>query len=71
MSRAVADAPRTRPNFFSEQLDPVQRLVDAQALADLLPSGRVEILEGSSMMISSDPAATTALLGFLRSTRPA
>lgn len=57
---------REPPNYFFDQVEPEQHLADSRLLTQYLPDSRLVILEGSSMMITSDPASTGAVLDFLR-----
>jgi pimeloyl-ACP methyl ester carboxylesterase/DNA-binding SARP family transcriptional activator len=57
---------REPPNYFFEKLDPERHLADSRLLTRDLRESRVAILEGASMMITSDPASTAAILDFLR-----
>lgn len=57
---------REPPNYFFEELDPEQHLADSRLLTRGLRESRLVILEGASMMITSDPASTAAILDFLR-----
>lgn len=57
---------RDPPNYFFDELDPEQHLADSRLLTRDLRESRLAILEGASMMITSDPASTTAVLDFLR-----
>ena len=58
---------REPPNYFYDTLDPEAHLADSRMLMRELRNARLALLEGSTMMISSDPAATSCLLEFLRS----
>jgi class 3 adenylate cyclase len=62
---------RDPPNYFFEDDDAEAHLADSRLLTRDLPDSQLIILEGSSMMITSDPASTSALLGFLREADPA
>lgn len=62
---------REPPNYFFEDVDSEHHLVDTRLLTRDLPEAQLVLLEGSSMMITSDPAATSALAGFLREVDPA
>ncbi len=57
---------REPPNYFFEDLDTEQHLADSRLLTRELGESRLVILEGASMMITSDPASTFAVLDFLR-----
>jgi DNA-binding SARP family transcriptional activator/pimeloyl-ACP methyl ester carboxylesterase len=57
---------REPPNYFFEELDPEIHLADSRLLTRDLRESRLVILEGASMMITSDPASTAAVLDFLR-----
>ncbi len=57
---------REAPNYFFDKLDLEQHLADSRLLTRDLRESRLVILEGSSMMITSDPASTAAVIGFLR-----
>lgn len=57
---------REPPNYFFEELDPEQHLADSRLLTRELRRSRLVILDGSSMMITADPASTRAVLEFLR-----
>ena len=57
---------REPPNYFFDKLDLEQHLADSRLLTRDLRESRLVILEGSSMMITSDPASTAAVIGFLR-----
>lgn len=57
---------REPPNYFFDKLDLEQHLADSRLLTRDLRESRLVILEVSSMMITSDPASTSAVLGFLR-----
>ena len=56
---------RAPPNYFFDKLDLEQHLADSRLLTRDLRESRLVILEGASMMITSDPASTAAVLGFL------
>ena len=56
---------REPPNHFFDELDPEQHLADSRLLTRDLRESRLAILEGASMMITSDPASTAAVLDFL------
>jgi DNA-binding SARP family transcriptional activator len=56
---------REPPNYFFDKLDPEQHLAHSRLLTRDLRESRLVILEGSSMMITSDPASTIAVLSFL------
>jgi DNA-binding SARP family transcriptional activator/pimeloyl-ACP methyl ester carboxylesterase len=56
---------REPPNYFFDKLDLEQHLADSRLLTRDLRESRLVILEGASMMITSDPASTAAVLGFL------
>ena len=58
------------PQFFFVAGDTNRHLADSRLLTRDLRASRLVLLEGSSMMISSDPASTTALLDFLREVDP-
>jgi pimeloyl-ACP methyl ester carboxylesterase/DNA-binding SARP family transcriptional activator len=57
---------REPPNYFFDELDPEQHLADSRLLTRDLRESRLVILEGATMMITSDPASTVAVLDFLR-----
>jgi len=57
---------REPPNYFFDEIDPESHLADSRLLTRDLKRSRLVILEGSSMMISSEPASTDAVLEFLR-----
>jgi DNA-binding SARP family transcriptional activator/pimeloyl-ACP methyl ester carboxylesterase len=57
---------RKPPNYFFNELDPERHLADSRLLTRDLRESRVAILEGATMMITSDPASTVAVLNFLR-----
>ena len=57
---------REAPNYFFDKLDLEAHLADSRLLTRDLRDSRLVILEGSSMMITSDPATTAAVIGFLR-----
>ncbi len=57
---------REPPNYFFDELDPEQHLADSRLLTRDLRESRLVILEGATMMITSDPASTAAVLEFLR-----
>lgn len=57
---------REPPNYFFEDLDPEQHLADSRLLTKHLRESRLVVLEGATMMITSDPASTSAALDFLR-----
>ncbi len=62
---------RDPPNYFYDRVDPDSHLADSRMLSRDLPNARLVILEGSSMMMTTDPASTTGLLMFLREVDPA
>ena len=57
---------REPPNYFFDKLDLEQHLADSRLLTRDLRESRLVIFEGSSMMVTSDPASTAAVIGFLR-----
>lgn len=58
------------PSFFFVETDVKRHLADSRMLTRDLPSSRLVLLEGSSMMVTTDPASTSALLSFLREVDP-
>jgi class 3 adenylate cyclase len=58
------------PSYFFVDVDARRHLADSRLLTRDLPASRLVLLEGSSMMITTDPASTSALLGFLREVDP-
>ena len=58
------------PTYFFVETDSERHLSDSRMLTRDLPSSRLVLLEGSSMMITTDPASTAALLAFLDEVDP-
>lgn len=58
------------PQFFFVEGDTNRHLADSRLLTRDLYSSRLVLLDGSSMMLTADPASTTALLDFLREVDP-
>jgi class 3 adenylate cyclase len=61
---------RDPPDYFFEEVDPEHHLAESRLLTRDLPQAQLVILDGSSMMISADPAATSALISFLNEADP-
>lgn len=57
---------REPPNYFFDRLDAEQHLADSRLLTRDLRRSRLVLLDGSSLMITTEPASTKAVLDFLR-----
>lgn len=58
---------REPPNYFFDDVNPEHHLADSRLLTRDLRRSRLVILDGSSMMITTEPASTRAVIEFLRS----
>lgn len=57
---------REPPNHFFDELDPERHLADSRLLTRDLRHSRLVLLDGSSLMITTEPASTRATVEFLR-----
>jgi pimeloyl-ACP methyl ester carboxylesterase/DNA-binding SARP family transcriptional activator len=57
---------REPPNYFYDEVDPERHLADSRLLTRDLRRSRLVLLDGSSLMITTEPASTRAVVEFLR-----